>query len=124
MYLVEFSQRYSFQSDATWADCECRPMCEQLDRVNKSLIEWPAIVNGKGVTLQHDNKRPHSHCAWEVLPHTLYSPDDADLFRSLQHFLSGKRFANSNDIQNAVSIYFAHKPIDFYRFSIENLHIR
>lgn len=78
--------------------------CEQLDRVNKSLIEkWPAIVNRKGVILQHDNAR--AHCArrtlekinelgWEVLPHPPYSPDvapsDFHLFRSLQHFQIGR----------------------------------
>ncbi|XP_076166383.1 lymphocyte-specific helicase isoform X3 [Ptiloglossa arizonensis] len=112
--------------------------CEQLDRVNKSLIEkWPAIVNRKGVILQHDNARLHcarrtlakiNELGWEVLPHPPYSPDvapsDFHLFRLLQHFLSGKRFANLDDIQNAISVYFAQKPIDFYRSGIENLHTR
>ncbi|KAL6417592.1 hypothetical protein ACFW04_012637 [Cataglyphis niger] len=74
--------------------------CEQLDRVNQSLIEkYPAIVNKKGVILQHDNARPYcarrilekiNELGWEVLPHPSYSPDIAPsnfhLFRSLQHF--------------------------------------
>ncbi|XP_043501569.1 histone-lysine N-methyltransferase SETMAR-like [Polistes fuscatus] len=108
---------------------------EQLQRVNQSLIEkWPAIVNRKGVILQHDNARPHcarrtlekiNELGWEVLPHPPYSPDvapsDFHLFRALQHFLSGKTFANLDDIQNAISRYFAEKPINFYRSGIENL---
>ncbi|GFV85331.1 histone-lysine N-methyltransferase SETMAR [Trichonephila clavipes] len=40
--------------------------CEQLDRLNESLIEkYPAIINRKGVILQHDNARPH--CARKML---------------------------------------------------------
>lgn len=112
--------------------------CEQLDRVNQSLLKkCPAVVNRKGVILQHDNARPH--CArrtldkinglgWEVLPHPPYSPDiapsDFHLFRSLQHFLCGKKFENLEDIQNGLSKYFALKPIDFYRSGFENLHSR
>lgn len=93
--------------------------CEQLDRVNQSLIEkCPAIVNRKGVILQHDNARPHcarrtlekiNELGWEVLPHPPYSPDiapsDFHLFRSLQHFLCGKKFENLDDIQNALQIF-------------------
>ena len=112
--------------------------CEQLDRVNQSLIEkCPAIVNRKGVILQHDNARPHcarrtlekiNELGWEVLPHPPYSPDivpsDFHLFRSLQHFLSGKKLKNLDDVQNVISRYFVLKPIDFYRSGIENLHTR
>ncbi|KZC14201.1 Histone-lysine N-methyltransferase SETMAR [Dufourea novaeangliae] len=35
-----------------------------------------------------------------------------------------KKFENLDDIQNALSRYFAQKPIDFYRSGIENLHTR
>ncbi|XP_047364411.1 histone-lysine N-methyltransferase SETMAR-like [Vespa velutina] len=108
--------------------------CEQLDRVNQSLIEkYPAIVNKKGVILQdtHCTRRTLekiNELGWEVLPHPLYSPDIAPshfhLFRSLQHFLSGKKFENLGDVENAISSYFTQKPIDFYRSGIENLHIR
>ncbi|GFV60675.1 histone-lysine N-methyltransferase SETMAR [Trichonephila clavipes] len=111
--------------------------CEQLDRLNQSLIEeYPAIINRKGVILQHDYARPH--CArktlekinglgWEVLPHPPYSPDivppDFHLFRSMQHFLTNKTFQNL-DMKNTISRYFTEKPIDFYRSGIENLHTR
>ncbi|GFV00359.1 histone-lysine N-methyltransferase SETMAR [Trichonephila clavipes] len=112
--------------------------CEQLDRLNQSLIEnYPAIINRRGVVLQHDNVRPQ--CArktpqkinglgWEVLPHPPYSPDiaptDFHLFRSNQHFLTNKKFQNFDDMKNAISRYFTEKPIDFYRSSFENLHAR
>lgn len=112
--------------------------CEQLDRVHQSLMaKWPAIVNRKGVILQHDNARPH--CAkrtlekinalgWEVLPHPPYSPDiapsDFHLFRSLQHFLCDKKYENMDALQKALSTYFAQKPLEFYRSGIETLHTR
>ncbi|GFY17905.1 histone-lysine N-methyltransferase SETMAR [Trichonephila clavipes] len=57
---------------------------EQLDRLNQSSIEkYLAIINRKGVILQH-NARPHyerktlekiNGLGWEVLPHPPYSPD-------------------------------------------------
>ncbi|XP_035725548.1 histone-lysine N-methyltransferase SETMAR-like [Vespa mandarinia] len=90
----------------------------------------------KGVILQHDNARPHyvrrtmekiNELGWEVLLYPPYSPDiarsDFHLFRLLQHFLSGKKFENLDDVQNVISRYFTEKPIDFYRSGIENLHI-
>ncbi|PRD18931.1 UNVERIFIED_CONTAM: Histone-lysine N-methyltransferase SETMAR [Trichonephila clavipes] len=79
--------------------------CEQLDRLNQSLIEkYSAVINRKSVILQHDSTRPH--CArktlkkinglgWEVSPHPTYSPDiaptDFHLFRSMQHFLTKEK---------------------------------
>ncbi|KOX67510.1 Histone-lysine N-methyltransferase SETMAR, partial [Melipona quadrifasciata] len=60
--------------------------------------------------------------------HPPYSPDivpsDFHLFRSLQHFIIGKKFENLDNVQNAISRYFAQKPIDFYRFGLKNLHTR
>ncbi|GFS62474.1 histone-lysine N-methyltransferase SETMAR [Trichonephila clavipes] len=112
--------------------------CEQLDRLNQSLIEkYPAIINRKGVILQHDNARPHyarktlkiiNGLGWEVLPHPPYSPDiaptDFHLFRSMQHFLANKKFQNLDDMKNAIFRYLTEQPTDFYRSGIENLHTR
>ncbi|GFU75694.1 histone-lysine N-methyltransferase SETMAR [Trichonephila clavipes] len=40
--------------------------CEQLDRLNQSLIEkYPVIINRKDVLLKHNNARPH--CARKTL---------------------------------------------------------
>lgn len=99
--------------------------CEQLDRVYQFLIKkCPAIVNRKGVILQHDNARLHcarrtlekiNELGWEVLPHPPYSPDiapsDFHLFRSLQHFLCDKKFENLDDIQNALDILLKNQLI-------------
>ncbi|XP_047366075.1 histone-lysine N-methyltransferase SETMAR-like [Vespa velutina] len=76
--------------------------CKQLDRVNQSLIEKPHCARQ---TLEKINE-----LGWEVLPHPTYSPDitpsDLHLFRSLQHFLSGKKFENLDNVQNAISRIF------------------
>lgn len=87
-----------------------------------------------GVILQQDNARPHvalrtlekiKELGWERLIHPAYSPDaspsDYYLFRSLQHSLSGKRFANINEIKMHLSAYFDSKPTEFYRQGIEKL---
>jgi histone-lysine N-methyltransferase SETMAR len=109
--------------------------CQQLDRLHQALIEKrPALVNRKGVILQHDNARPHTaritqqkirDLGWEVLPHPPYSPDtapsDYHLFRSLEHFLSGKTFRNIDEIKTAISDFFASKQPSFYKQGIENL---
>jgi histone-lysine N-methyltransferase SETMAR len=109
--------------------------CQQLDRLQQALIEKrPALVNRRGVILQHDNARPHSakitqqkirDLGWEVLPHPPYSPDiapsDYDLFRSLQHFLSGKTFGDIDHVKTAMSEFFASKQASFYKQGIENL---
>ena len=57
------------------------------------------------VILMHNNAKPHTAKAakkwledagWEVLEHPPYSPDlapsDYHLFRSMEHFLRGKKF--------------------------------
>ncbi|XP_004208958.2 histone-lysine N-methyltransferase SETMAR-like [Hydra vulgaris] len=112
--------------------------CQQLDRVNQALVEnYPAIVNRKDVILQHDNARPHcarrtlekiNELGWEVLPHPPYSPDiapsDFHLFRSLQHFLSDKKFQTLYCLKNGISRYFNDKPIHFFRSGIESLPAR
>ncbi|GFW97357.1 histone-lysine N-methyltransferase SETMAR [Trichonephila clavipes] len=100
--------------------------CEQLDRLNQSLIEkYPVIINRKGVILKHDNARPHcarktlkkmNRLGWEVLPNTPYSldiaPTDFHFFRSMQHFLTNKKFQNLDDMKTAISRYSTEKPID------------
>lgn len=63
---------------------------------------------------------------WRLPTHSLYLPDitpsDFHSFRSLQHFLSDKKFDNLNDIQNTIFEYFAQRSINFYRPDVENLH--
>lgn len=109
--------------------------CEQLDRLYQILMQKePALINRKGVIMQHDNARPHiaqitseklSQLGWEVLPHPAYSPDlapsDFHLFRSLDNFLRGKSFDNEECINNALITFFQSKPSEFYNSGIKKL---
>ena len=96
---------------------------EQLERMLDRLEDLePALVNRKRVLLQQDNapahtakntKRKIKDLDIELLPHPAYSPDLAPsyyhLFRSLAHFLRGKDFDTFEDIEKAVSDFFASK---------------
>ena len=86
------------------------------------------------VVLQHDSARPHTSAltkdkiaalGWEILPHPPYSPDlapsDFYLFRSLQNSLSGKTFADDEQIRTRVHQFLASKPESFYRAGISRL---
>ena len=103
--------------------------CNQLDRVQAKLQLLG--VNPARVCFQQDNARPHVSkrtCAkvkelgWEVLKHPAYSPDaapsDYHLFRSLEHFLRGRRFTNDVDIEQCMTDFFAQKTPQFYRRGI------
>ena len=109
--------------------------CQQLDRLAEALKRnRPELVNRKGVILLHDNARPHTsrvtqqkirELGYEVLPHPAYSPDiapsDYHLFRSLQHFLSGKIFADRDEIKSALDSFFAEKSTSFFMDGIKSL---
>ena len=56
--------------------------CSQLEDLKTALsLKRPALLNRKGVVLQHDNARPHTaritrkimSFNWEVLPYPPYS---------------------------------------------------
>ena len=109
--------------------------CQQLDRLHAELlVKRPALVNRKGVILQHDNARPHaarltqqkiSQLEWEVLPHPPYSPDiapsDFHLFRSMEHSLRNTNFRNVDDVRVHLETYFTSKPTEFYKQGINTL---
>ena len=109
--------------------------CQQLQRLAEAACaKFPALANRKGILLQQDNARPHSakitqqkirELGWEVLPHPTYSPDvapsDYYLFRSLQHFLAGKKFGTYDHVKNALCQFFESKGDKFYREGMENL---
>ena len=88
-------------------------------------------MNRNNVIFHRDNARPHvaksvakklSEFNWEILPHSPYSPDtatsDYHLFRSLQHFLVGKKFENIDILKNSSENYFKEKQENFYRDGI------
>ncbi|CAK9833045.1 Histone-lysine N-methyltransferase SETMAR [Anthophora retusa] len=108
---------------------------QQLERLQAALVKKrPSLVNRKGVLFHHDNARPHTaritvekikNFNWELLPHPPYSPDlapsDYHLFRSMQHFLSGKNFNNSEDVKSALNEYFNSKSQKFSENGIRKL---
>lgn len=110
--------------------------CEQLERMYQALVMfYPALVNRKRALLQQDNARPHTSAITqekikfldgiELLPHPAYSPDlapsDYHLFRSMAHFLRGRRFVNINDVENGCHEFFDSKSPQWYRKGIEQL---
>ena len=108
----------------------------QIKRVHEILqSRYPAIINRKRVLYQHDNAPSHRakltqqafkdiDCI-EVLPHPAYSPDlapsDYGLFRSMAHFLQGRRFKDFNDVEEGLREFFASKTKDWYQHQIELL---
>ena len=52
------------------------------------------------------------------MQHPAYSPDiapsDYGLFRSMKHFLCGKRFENIEEVEAACREFFASKPKEWY----------
>jgi len=53
--------------------------------------------------------------------HIDLAPSDYHLFRSLQHTLSGQRFANINDIKNYIDNFIVSKPKSFFEQGIRKL---
>lgn len=113
--------------------------CEQLDRMYDKLItKYPAFTNLKRALLQQDNARPHTAKktlekikeldAFELMPHPAYSPDlapsDYHLFRSMAHFLRGRKFNNSSEVENACQEFFSSKTKEWYRGGIQELATR
>lgn len=110
--------------------------CEQLDRVYDVLNQkYPALIQRKRALLQQDNAPAHRAektqeklaelDGVEVLPHPAYSPDaapsDYGLFRSMEHFLRGRRFENVDQVEEACREFFASKPPEWYRRQIRML---
>ena len=60
-----------------------------------------------------------------VLPHPPYSPDiapsDYGLFRSMAHFLKGRRFENFDDVKYGCEEFFASKTAKWYQHQIQLL---
>lgn len=109
--------------------------CNQLDKLNAAIKEKrPVLANRKGILFHQDNARPHAamltqqklnELGWEVLSHPPYSPDiapsDYYLFRSLQNYLTGKKFTSFEAVSKAVAEYFVSKDEDFYARGIDKL---
>jgi histone-lysine N-methyltransferase SETMAR len=109
---------------------------DQLQRVLDALsTRYPALLNRGRAILQHDNAPAHTSRrvkqkiqelqGIEVIPHPAYSPDlapsDYHLFRSLSHFLRGRRFSSEEEVKTGIAEFFASKTPDWYRHGIEQL---
>jgi hypothetical protein len=61
----------------------------------------------------------------KILPHPPYSPDlapsDYHVFLSLSNNLHGVSFNNDTEFQNWLDDFFTAKPVDFFKYWIENL---
>jgi histone-lysine N-methyltransferase SETMAR len=110
--------------------------CEQLDRVYDALVEkYPSLVRRKRALFQQDNAKPHTARKTskmfeeldgvEVLPHPAYSPDvapsDYGLFRSMQHFMKGRRFESFDEVEEACQEFLDSKPKEWYFDQIRKL---
>uniref|UniRef100_A0A914DXK5 Transposase n=1 Tax=Acrobeloides nanus TaxID=290746 RepID=A0A914DXK5_9BILA len=102
--------------------------CEQLEHIRRKLRNRRVPV----VFLQ-DNAKPHvarqtlqkiRDMGWERLEHPLYSPDlfpsDYYLFRSLEHWLRGKRFTTVKEMRESLTEFFESKD-DWNRRGIHQL---
>uniref|UniRef100_A0A914DA45 Mos1 transposase HTH domain-containing protein n=1 Tax=Acrobeloides nanus TaxID=290746 RepID=A0A914DA45_9BILA len=62
---------------------------------------------------------------WEPLDHAPYSPDmapsDFYLFRSLEHWLRGKKFKTIEEMRESLEEFFASKDRDWYRRGLTRL---
>ncbi|GFV97394.1 histone-lysine N-methyltransferase SETMAR [Trichonephila clavipes] len=102
-----------------------------INLMQLSKKKKPALESGKGIVFHHDNARPHTGMVtqqklnalgWEVLGHPTYSPDIAPsnyyLLRSLQNYLTGKKFKSFESVSKGVADYFNSKDENFYRTGI------
>ncbi len=109
---------------------------EQLERVYNVLKQrYPTLIRRKRALLQHDNGPAHRANftkekldeldGVEVLPHPAYSsdlaPSDYGLFRSMEHFLRGRRFETFDQVEAACREFFESKEPHWYRDQIRQL---
>lgn len=99
--------------------------CAQLDKVQQKLVEKG--VHTSRIFFHQDNARPHTalqtvakieELGWTKINQPPYSPDiapsDYHLFRSMDHFLRGRRFTEVDEVRAALVDFFASKPTKFY----------
>ena len=88
----------------------------------------------RGVSLLHDNARPHTarltqnllvSFGWDIVTHPPYSPDlapsDYHIFNKLKEFLGGQRFENEEQVQEAVEKWFRVVERKVYDEGIQKL---
>jgi [histone H3]-lysine36 N-dimethyltransferase SETMAR len=103
--------------------------CEQLENTRRALRNRRIPV-----VFLDDNAKPHrsrqtlqklEDMGWEHLEHPPYSPDlspsDFYLFRSLEHWLRGKKFRTIEEMRESLTEFFDSKDREWYRRGIHKL---
>jgi [histone H3]-lysine36 N-dimethyltransferase SETMAR len=103
--------------------------CEQLEKTHRTLRNRRIPV-----IFLDDNAKPHrsrqtrqkiADLGWETLDHPPYSPDmapsDFYLFRSLEHWLRGKKFRTIEEMRQSLTEFFDSKDREWYRHGIHRL---
>lgn len=108
--------------------------CETLKKLRKKIKDKRRGMLTSGVSLLHDNARPHTaritqdllaSFGWDIVTHPPYSPDlapsDYHLFTKLKEFLGGKRFADDEELKEAVLKWFQDLERNVYEEGIQKL---
>jgi len=112
--------------------------CTQLDKLKAAIKEkTPELAFRKGTVVHQDNGQAHSAIwtqqklnafGWEVLSDPSCSLDielsDHNLFRSLQNYLTQKKFKSFGDVCKAVVEYLRSQNGNFYYRGSHRLPIR
>lgn len=111
--------------------------CETLKKLRRAIQNRRRGRLTRGVTLLHDNARPHTsrktqelleQFGWTVMPHPPYSPDlapsDYHLFPKLKEHLSGKRFQNDEEVKQEVQRFLNGLAAEVYDMGIQKLERR
>jgi histone-lysine N-methyltransferase SETMAR len=107
--------------------------CATLERLKTAIKRKRPGLLTKGVSILHDNARPHVATAtqellqrfrWTVLEHPAYSPDlapsDFHLFPALKDHLAAHKFS-SDDVKTAVTRWLKLQGTEFYEAGIDKL---
>jgi histone-lysine N-methyltransferase SETMAR len=98
--------------------------CDTLRKLRRAIQNRRRGMLSKGVTLLHDNARPHAsrqtqhllkQFGWTVMPHPPYSPDlapsDYHLFPYLKEHLGGQRFSTDDEVKEERKFISPHTAI-------------
>lgn len=108
--------------------------CDTLWKLRRAIQNRRRGKLSKGVTLLHDNARPHvsrqtqdllKQFGWTVMPHPPYSPDlapsDYHLFPNLKEHLGGQRFSTDDEVKEEVTRYLNGLAANFFDMGIQKL---
>lgn len=111
--------------------------CEVLKKLRRAIQNKRRGKLSKTVFLFHDNARPHAArltqdllegFKWDVFGHPPYSPDlapsDFHLFPQLKQHLSGRRFANLDDLKEEVEGWLSSLAGEWYDSGLKKLKSR